>query len=300
MTSRRVLASPSRHPRLWITGAALMLVGAALRFFRLGLLVLFACCPSAWLLGCGAAGVPTEGWAQELHGKSVFRVCRRHPRVGPHARHWYEVGDGVHRPAFEPLEKLLENPSVKAVFIHDPHAPPESRRLLGLAYQDLPCDKPPPPPPPPEKIAAEKTEAAPAKRTTVRTETRTSAIRPCDRPRNGPPDPRFLGQTAPTPAPAPGMSVPCPPPPPGKTYEEQKANLARREAEEEARRTGERIGREWGATLGGADGVKATFDGFSLGGAPHFDYLVGNNPAFLEEIQVKLATQLNAIPDLPT
>ncbi|TKC98828.1 HNH endonuclease [Polyangium fumosum] len=291
MTSRRVFVS-SLHLRLWMLGA--------LRFFWRGLLGLVAFGVSVGLLGCGAARMHTEAWAQELHGKSVFRVCRRHPRVGPHARAWYEIGDGVHRPAFEPLEKLLENPSVKAVFLHDPHAPPESRRLLGLAYQDLPCDKPPPPPAPPEKIAAKEPDAAPARRTTVRIETRTSAIRPCERPRNRPPDPRLLGQTAPTPAPAPGMSAPCPPPPPGNTYEEQKVNLARRDAEEEARRTGERIGREWGATLGGADGTKATFDGFSLGGAPHFDYLARSNPAFLEEIQVKLAKQLNAIPDLPT
>ena len=244
---------------LRVTRAALVLVGAALRFLRRGFPGLFAVCVSAWLLGCGAARVHTEGWAQELHGKSLFRVCRRHPRVGPNARSWYELGDGVHRPAFEPLEKLLENPSVKAVFIHDPLAPPESRRLLGLAYQDLPCDKPPPPPPP-VKIAAKEPEAGPAERTTIRTVTRTSAMRPCDRPGNRPPDQRFIGQTAPSPAPTPGTRVPCPPPPPGKTYEEQKVNLARREAEEEARRTGERIGRLWGDTLGRADEVKATYD----------------------------------------
>ncbi|MDC0743290.1 hypothetical protein [Polyangium mundeleinium] len=206
------------------------------------------------------------------------------------------------RPAFEPLEKLLENPSVRAIFIHDPHAPPESRRLLGLAYQDLPCDKPPPPPPP--KIAAKEPEAAPAKRTTVRTETRTSAIRPCERPRNGPPDSRFLGQTAPTPAPAPGMSAPCPPPPPGNTYEEQKVNLARRDAEEEARRTGERIGREWGATLGKADELPKTFDrghGLGLGKKGEFNKLFQQAPPErAEQIQASLAQQLNAIPELPT
>ncbi|WP_232379957.1 HNH endonuclease [Polyangium fumosum] len=298
MTSRRVLA-PSWNPRPWITGAARMLVGAALRFFRCGLLGLVAFGVSVGLLGCGAARVPTEAWAQELHGKSVFRVCRRHPRVGPHARAWYEIGDGVHRPAFEPLEKLLENPSVKAVFIHDPHAPPESRRLLGLAYQDLPCDKPPPPPPPPEKIAAKEPEATPAKRTTVRIETRTSAIRPCERPRNRPPDQRYLGQTAPTPAPAPGMSAPCPPPPPGSTYEEQKVNLARRDAEEEARRTGERIGRAWGATLGKAAGVKDSIDVTYLG---NFDYDIRDKPdaQVFEDIRTSLAKQLDAIPDLPT
>ncbi|MDC0742038.1 HNH endonuclease [Polyangium mundeleinium] len=291
MTSRRALV-PSLHLRLWMLGA--------LRFFRVGLLGLVAFGVSAWLLGCGAARVHTEGWAQELHGKSVFRVCRRHPRVGPNARHWYELGDGVPRPAFEPLEKLLENPSVKAVFIHDPHAPIESRRLLGLAYQDLPCDKPPPPPPPPpEKIAAKEPEAEPAKRTTVRTETRTSAIRPCERPRNGPPDQRFLGQTAPTPAPAPGMSAPCPPPPPGNTYEEQKVNLARRDAEEEARRTGERIGREWGATLGGAAEAASSLNR-SVGGGRPFDVALWNNPAGADKMRADVARQLNAIPDLPT
>ncbi|MDC3955821.1 hypothetical protein [Polyangium jinanense] len=285
MTSRRALAS-SLHPRLWIIGA--------LRFFRFGLPVLFAFGVAAWLLGCGAAGVHTEGWAQELHGKSVFRVCRRHPRVGPNARYWYELGDGVHRPAFEPLEKLLENPSVKAVFVHDPLAPSESRRLLGLAYQDLPCDKPPPPP---EKIAAKEPEAGPAKGTTVRTVTRTSAIKPCDRPRNRPPDQRFIGQMAPTPAPTPGTNVPCPPPPPGKTYEEQKANLARRDAEEEARRTGERIGRLWGETLGRAE---ETRDTIQRGQARIFDLGVWRGARFVEDIQTGLAKQLNAIPDLPT
>ncbi|MDC3984802.1 HNH endonuclease [Polyangium jinanense] len=298
MTSHRAL-SPSSNARLWGNGAALMLVGAAVRFLRLAFPLLFAVCVSVWLVGCGAAGVRAEGWAQELQGKSLFRVCRRHPRVGPHARYWYELGDGVHRPAFEPLEKLLENPSVKAVFIHDPHAPPESRRLLGLAYQDLPCDKPPPPPPPPEKIAAEEPEAGPAKGTTVRTVTRTSAMRPCDRPGNRPPDQRFLGQTAPTPAPMPGTRVPCPPPPPGKTYEEQKVNLARRDAEEEARRTGERIGREWGATLGKAAGVKDSIDVTYLG---NFDYDIRDKPdaEVFEVIRTNLAKQLDAIPDLPT
>ncbi|MDI1429801.1 HNH endonuclease [Polyangium sorediatum] len=298
MASRRAFVS-SLHLRLWMLGA--------LRFFRRGLLGLVALGVSAWLLGCGAATrVPTEAWAQELHGKSVFRVCRRHPRVGANTRYWYELGDGVHRPAFEPLEKLLENPSVKAVFIHDPHASPESRRLLGLAYQDLPCDKPPPPPPsppPPEKIAAKESEATPSKRTTVRTETRTSAIRPCERPRNRPPDQRFVGQTAPTPAPAPGMSAPCPPPPPGSTYEEQKVNLARRDAEEEARRTGERIGREWGATLGKADELPKTFDRpfVALGKEGEFKKLFQQAPPErAEQIQADLARQLNAIPDLPT
>ncbi|MDI1449638.1 HNH endonuclease [Polyangium sp. 6x1] len=285
-----------------VTGAALMLVGAALRFLRLGMPLLFVSCVSAWLFGCGAARVPTEGWAQELHGKSVFRVCRRHPRVGPNARYWYELGDGVHRPAFEPLDKLLENASVKGVFVYDPHAPPESRKLLGLAYQDLPCDEPPPPPPPPpppEKIAAEEPDAAPAKRTTVQIATRTSAMRPCDRPRNRPPDQRFLGQTAPTPAPAPGMSVPCPPPPPGKTFEEQKVNLARRDAEEEARRTGERIGREWGATLGGAAEAASSLNR-SVGGGRPFDVALWNNPAGADKMRADVARQLNAIPDLPT
>ncbi|MDC3986680.1 HNH endonuclease [Polyangium jinanense] len=273
-----------------------MLVGAALRFLRRGLPVLFAFCVSAWLLGCGAAGVPAVGWAQELHGKSVFRVCRRHPRVGPNARYWYELGDGVHRPAFEPLEKLLENPSVKAVFVHDPHAPSESRKLLGLAYQDLPCDKPPPPPPPPEKEVEKPSAEA---RTTVRTVTRTSAIRPCDRPRNRPPDQRFVGQTAPTPAPTPGTRVPCPPPPPGKTYEEQKASLARRDAEEEARRIGERIGREWGATLGKADGVRDSINVVYLG---NFGYDIRDkaDSQVFEDIRTNLAQQLDAIPDLPT
>ncbi|WP_170229725.1 HNH endonuclease [Polyangium fumosum] len=300
MTSRRGLA-PSWNPRPWITGAARMLVGAALRFFRRGLLGLVAFGVSVGLLGCGAARVPTEAWAQERHGKSVFRVCRRHPRVGAHARTWYEIGDGVHRPAFEPLEKLLENPSVKAVFIHDPHASPESRRLLGLAYQDLPCDKPPPPPPPPppEKIAAKEPDAAPARRTTVRIETRTSAIRPCERPRNRPPDQRYLGQTAPTPAPAPGMSAPCPPPPPGNTYEEQRVNLARRDAEEEARRTGERIGRAWGATLGGAAEAASSLNRSPGGGRP-FDVALWNNPAGADKMRADVARQLNAIPDLPT
>ncbi|MDI3282941.1 HNH endonuclease [Polyangium sp. 15x6] len=300
MTFHRVL-SPSSHPRRWVTGAALMLVGAALRFLRLAFPLLFAVCVSVWLVGCGAAGVRAEGWAEELHGKSVFRVCRRHPRVGPNARYWYELGDGVHRPAFEPLEKLLENPSVKAVFIHDPLAPSESRRLLGLAYQDLPCDKPPPPPPPPpEEIAAKAPEAAPAQSTTVRTVTRTSAMRPCDRPGNRPPDQRFIGQTAPTPAPTPGMSVPCAPPPPGKTYEEQKVNLARREAEEEARRTGERLGRLWGETLGGAAEAKNSLNGISLGGGRPFDVALWNNPAGAEAMRADLARRLNAIPDLPT
>lgn len=88
MTFHGVLSS-SWKARLGVTGAARMLVGAAMRFLRLGLPVLFASCVSGWLLGCGAARVPAVEWAQELHGKSVFRVCRRQPRVGPNARDWF-------------------------------------------------------------------------------------------------------------------------------------------------------------------------------------------------------------------
>jgi len=105
---------------------------------------------SAMLLGCGAAPAVAHGpWAQTLlSGVRVFRVCRRHPQVNPKATYWYEEGDGTPRTALVPIEEIVETGSVKAAFIHDPHAPPESRRLLGLAFQDLPCDEPPPLPPP--------------------------------------------------------------------------------------------------------------------------------------------------------
>ena len=278
-----------------------MLVGAALRFLRRGMPALFVWGVSAWLLGCGATSANTQAWAQATpNGKRVFRICRRHPQVAPHARAWYEIGDGMPHTAFQPVEALLESRPVKAVFIYDPHAPPESRRLLGIAYQDLPCDKPPPPPPPPppEKVEEEAEKPSAEARTTVRTVTRTSTMRPCERSR--PPDRRFLGQTAPMPAPAPGMSVPCPPPPPGRTYEEQRASLARRDAEEEARRTGERLGRLWGETLGGAAEGTNTLNGISLGRGRPFDVALWNNPAGAEAMQADLARRLNAIPDLPT
>ncbi len=197
MTSHCALA-PSSYARLWVTGAVVMLVGAAKRFFRLGLAVLFASCVAASLLGCGATGAHTEAWARASNGTSLFRMCRRHPHVAPNARYWYELGDGTPRTGFQPLEELLESRSVKAVFVYDPYAPSESRKLLGIAFQDLPCDKPPPPPPPPpppEEIAAKAPEAAPAKRPTVRTLVRREGKRPPDR--------RFIGQTAPAPEPAP-------------------------------------------------------------------------------------------------
>ncbi|WP_170229934.1 hypothetical protein [Polyangium fumosum] len=137
-----------------------MFVGAVLRFFRLWLPVLVAFCVSTWLLGCGATPAHTQDWAQTTRsGQRVFRLCRRHPHVAPDARYWYDLGDRTLRTTRKPLEELLESRAVKVLFIYDPHAPPESRRLLGLAYQDLPCDNPPPPkPPPPEKIAAKERE----------------------------------------------------------------------------------------------------------------------------------------------
>ncbi|MDC3961310.1 hypothetical protein [Polyangium jinanense] len=75
---------------------------------------------------------------------------------------------------------------------------------MGIAYQDLPCDKPPPPPPLPKKLIAKAPAPAPAEkaeeprgttRTTVRIATRRAGKRP--------PEQRFIGQTAPTPAPPP-------------------------------------------------------------------------------------------------
>jgi hypothetical protein len=311
MTSHGGRYLPRRALLDGFTSATLLLVHGALWFFRLVLGIIFASCVSALLLACGATPAYTQGpWVQTMpNGTHVFRVCRRHPRVDPVAPYWYDEGDGTPRTAFEPLAELLESRSVEAVFIHDPYAPPESRKLLGSKFDKLPCDKPPPPPPPPpppaKKIEAEGPTPAPAERaeksgeeahTTVRTVTRRSVTRPSDRPRSRPPDQRFIGQTAPTPAPTPGQKVPDPPPPPGRTYSEQKANAARMDAEAEARRTGERIGRAWGETLGKADEARDTLDGIMGGG---FDELLRRNPKLAEELQTGLAQKLNAIPDLP-
>ena len=127
------------------------------RFVRLGLLVLVAMGFSIWLLGCAAAGTNTQAWAQTTpNGMRLFRICRRHPHVDPNARYWYDVGDGTPRTTFLSLDELLEGREAKAVFLHDPHAPSESRKLLGIAFQHLPCDKPPPPPE--KKLAAKEKE----------------------------------------------------------------------------------------------------------------------------------------------
>ncbi|TKC98507.1 hypothetical protein [Polyangium fumosum] len=137
---------------------------ALLRFFRLGLLFLGAICVSAWLLGCGATPAYTQTWAQATpNGKRLFRICRRHPQVDSNARYWYDRGDGTPRTTSLPLDALLESREAKAIFILDASAPPESRKLLGIAFQDLPCDKPPPPPPAPEKLAAKEKEGEPKK-----------------------------------------------------------------------------------------------------------------------------------------
>jgi len=145
LMAHRAPSPRSNLPRL-VTYAARMLVGAALRFVRLGILVLFASCVSAWLLGCAATSAHTQAWAQTTpNGMRLFRICRRHPHVDPNARYWYGVGDGTPRTTFLPLDELLEGREAKAVYIHDPHAPSESRKLLGIAFQHLPCDKPPPP-----------------------------------------------------------------------------------------------------------------------------------------------------------
>ncbi|TKC94688.1 hypothetical protein [Polyangium fumosum] len=147
-------------PSIRPPGGALSLVLDSQITLVAALRLLAAFCVSVWLLGCGATPAHTQDWAQTTRsGQRVFRLCRRHPHVPPDARYWYDLGDGTLRTTRKPLEELLESRAVKVLFIYDPHAPPESRRLLGLAYQDLPCDKPPPPkPPPPEKIAAKERE----------------------------------------------------------------------------------------------------------------------------------------------
>ncbi|MRG95098.1 hypothetical protein [Polyangium spumosum] len=81
--------------------------------------------------------------------------------------------------------------------------------------------------------------------------------------------------------------------------EQRRAIVARKEAEEEARRTGERIGREWGVTLGGAAEMKKTHDRL-LGGEGAWTLLLRRAPQRAEEMQAELARQLNAIPELPT
>ncbi|MDC3955763.1 HNH endonuclease [Polyangium jinanense] len=75
--------------------------------------------------------------------------------------------------------------------------------------------------------------------------------------------------------------------------------MARRDAEEEARRIGERIGREWGATLGKADGVRDSINVVYLG---NFGYDIRDkaDSQVFEDIRTNLAQQLDAIPDLPT
>ncbi|MDI1437654.1 hypothetical protein [Polyangium sorediatum] len=128
------------------------------RFVRLWLLVLVALGVSVWLLGCAATGANTQAWAQTTpNGMRLFRICRRHPHVDPNARYWYDVGDGTPRTTFLSLDELLESREAKAVYIHDANAPSESRKLLGIAFQHLPCDKPPPPPPE-KKLAAKEKE----------------------------------------------------------------------------------------------------------------------------------------------
>ncbi|MDI1432821.1 hypothetical protein [Polyangium sorediatum] len=157
------------------------------RFVRLWLLVLLALGASAWLLGCAATGAPTQAWAQTTpNGIGLFRICRRHPHVGPNARYWYDVGDGTPRTTFLSLDELLESREAKAVYIHDPNAPSESRKLLGIAFQHLPCDKPPPPPP--EKVAA-KEKGAEKKDETKEAERPKPQPKPLPRPIARPPEP---------------------------------------------------------------------------------------------------------------
>ncbi|MDI1433937.1 hypothetical protein [Polyangium sorediatum] len=157
------------------------------RFVRFWLLVLVAWGLSIGLLGCAATGAHTQAWAQRTpNGIRVFRICRRHPHVDPNARYWYDVGDGTPRTTFLSLDDLLESREAKAVYIHDPHAPSESRKLLGIAFQHLPCDKPPPPPP--EKVAAKEKEGGEKKDEARRAEPPKPLPKPLPRPIARPPE----------------------------------------------------------------------------------------------------------------
>ncbi|TKD12741.1 hypothetical protein [Polyangium fumosum] len=158
------------------------------RFVRLWLLVLVAFGVSVWLLGCAATGTNTQAWAQKTpNGIRLFRICRRHPHVDPNARYWYDVGDGTPRTTFLSLDELLESREAKAVYIHDANAPSESRKLLGIAFQHLPCDKPPPPPLE-KKLAEKEKEGAEKKDETKETERPKPLPKPLPRPIARPPE----------------------------------------------------------------------------------------------------------------
>ncbi|MDC0747623.1 HNH endonuclease [Polyangium mundeleinium] len=157
------------------------------RFVRFWLLVLVAFGVSAWLLGCAATGAHTQAWAQTMpNGMRLFRICRRHPHVDPNARYWYDAGDGTPRTTFLSLDELLQGREAKAVFLLDTQAPSESRKLLGIAFQHLPCEKPPPPPP--EKVAAKEKEDGEQKDEAHRAEPPMSRPKPLPRPIARPPE----------------------------------------------------------------------------------------------------------------
>ncbi len=259
---------------------------------------LFAICISAMLLACSSTRAYTpELWQQTIpNGTLVFRICRRHPLVSPETRYWYiEKGNSSPRTTHLPLPELLESGTAKAVFIYDPYAPTESRIVLGLQFDKLPCDKPPPPPPPPPPPWKMEAKAEPPRKsaqTTVKTVARPHSAQS----RNARLDQRFIGQSYPTPAPTPGSKAPEPPPPPGNTPAEQRANLTQMEAEAKAKRDGERVGAAWGDVVGKATAALETLDGV-LGGS--LAEILQRNPKFAEDLRNGLAQKMNAIPALP-
>ncbi|MDI3291462.1 hypothetical protein [Polyangium sp. 15x6] len=100
-----------------------------------------------------------------------FRVCVKPPDVPPGMTQWaYEQGSATVWTTRSRME-FARRVEGRATFIYDPHAPPESVRILPIPYNALKCPPPPPKPapakePPKEEKKAEDGSAskAPGKR----------------------------------------------------------------------------------------------------------------------------------------